>query len=94
MESLELVDSLGICGSCQAVVSVTEYAGDESMNAKWLCRCRAPLTHEAFGYNKGTEGAKKVRWVGPDGTWTDKRPRRDFTLGNTHVVLKMPSFLF
>jgi len=94
MEPLELVDSLGLCEHCGKLVSITDYAGDEGGNAKWICECGKPLTHLSFGYDKGTTGAKKIKWVGPNHKWTDTRPTDDFRLGNIQVIMKMPRYWY
>jgi len=94
METLELVDSLGLCEHCGKLVSVTDYAGDDSGNAKWMCSCGKEVTHVSFGYDRGTSGAKKVKWVGPDGKWTDARPSEDFKLGKIQVIMKMPRYCY
>ncbi len=94
MEDLELLNSLGVCGRCNAIVSITDYAHGDSMDAKWMCRCGAELTHTEFGYDKGERGAKKIKWVGPDGKWTDTEPEEDFKLGEVDVVIRMPSHVF
>ena len=92
MEPLELVDSIGLCEHCGKLVSITDYAGDEGGNADWICMCGKPITHLSFGYDKGTTGAKRVKWVGPDGKWTNNRPTDDFKLGNILVIMRMPRY--
>jgi hypothetical protein len=87
MESLELVDSLGKCEKCGTVVSVTEFAGDGSMNAVWKCHCGQELTHTSFGYDKGESGAKKVRWIGKNLQWTSTKPTDGFDIGKTTVTI-------
>lgn len=89
MQPLELVDTLGLCEHCGKLISFTDYADDEGSNANWICMCGKPITHLSFGFDKGTAGAKKVKWVGPDGKWTNECPVDDFTLGNIQVVMKI-----
>lgn len=88
MEKYERAEGLGLCEHCGALVSISDYAGDDAMNAKWLCgKCRGELSHLSFGFDKGARGAQKVRWVGPDGKWTDKKPTDDFQLGTIQVMV-------
>lgn len=63
------------------------------MNAKWLCKCGGELGHLSFGYDKATSGAKKVKWVGSDGKWTETEPKEDFKLGDMRVIIRMPAYL-
>jgi hypothetical protein len=92
--TIKLLAGLGLCEHCGTLVSVSDYAADESMNADWLCRCGKKLTHTSFGYDKGTEGAKKVRWVSPDRKWTDVKPAEDFQLGKVRVIRQMSRFAY
>ena len=88
MYGYERVEGLGLCEHCGAIVSISNYAGDEAMNADWLCgKCKGKLSHLSFGFDKGSRGAQKVRWVGPNGKWTNQKPAEDFRLGGLEVMV-------
>lgn len=96
MEKYERAEGLGLCEHCETVVSISEYPGGDEMNAKWLCgKCKGELTHLSFGFDRRSLDAQKVRWVGPDGKWTDKKPTDDFQLGTVQVMVgpKVPNQL-
>lgn len=86
MEKYESVDGLGLCEHCEVIVSISQYVGDDASSADWMCRCGKTLTHLSFGFDKGTRGARKVRWVGPGGKWVDKKPTENFRLGNIQAT--------
>ena len=80
------VASLGKCEQCGEIVCMKDMP-IESMNSKWLClKCKSELSHHAFGYDKSSSGAKKIRWIGPDGNWCNKEPEKEFQLGRWNVV--------
>ncbi len=79
------VDSLGICVHCNRILNILMFAGDSDLNAIWKCSCGKETTHETFGYDQAGQGARKVKWVGPDSRWTEERPSEDFKLGEVEV---------
>lgn len=80
--------AIGLCEHCGGLVDITDYASDETMNADWLCgHCSKPLGHLSFGFDRATQGAQKVKWVGPNGTWVDSKPEEDFKLGNITILI-------
>lgn len=87
-----LLETLGLCEHCGVLVFISDYAGDDTMDAEWLCQCQGKLTHLSFGFDRGSSGARKVRWVGPDGKWVDEKPTEDFTLGDINVVIRVSKF--
>lgn len=83
------VETLGLCEHCNELLSFADMPMD-SMNAPWVCpKCRGVLNHLSFGY--ATERGGKVRWVGPDGKWTDKKPTENFDLGGWYVTALRPT---
>ncbi len=88
MQDVELVDALGLCEHCNALLSIVEFSHDKSMNGEWHCVCNGKITHLSFGYDQGGKGAKRVKWVGPSGKWVTKRPKRDFELNGVFVLIK------
>ena len=81
------VASLGLCEHCGVLLTLEGMPAD-SIDAEWRCpnpKCNGVLTHKTFGYDKGTEGAKKVSWVGPGGIWIPEKPAQDFDLGSFSV---------
>ena len=89
MDAVEIVDSLGKCENCGRLTSITEFADEDCADARWMCTCGHELTHTSFGYDKGDHGAKKVRWIGPDGNWTPTKPAEYFKLGKIEVMIRL-----
>jgi hypothetical protein len=84
------ISALGLCEHCHALISLQDLPND-SLDAIWQCpKCRKTLSHLSFGYNRGGQGAKKVKWVGPDKKWVDKLPDHDFELENYLVRVQHP----
>ncbi len=84
--------TLGLCEHCGMLVSMANMP-DDAMDAEWHCpKCSGILGHASFGFDKGTRGAKKIKWVGPDGRWTDEQPKDDFKLGDLYVCIHAPHY--
>ena len=65
------IDGIGLCEHCGKVVSVEGREAD----GIWLCEhCGSSITHESFGFDKPSFGARKVKWVGPGLNWVGERP--------------------
>lgn len=78
--------ALGLCEHCGALLNMCTLPAD-AVNGEWRCpTCRGVLSHVSFGYDRPEKGAQKVRWVGPDGAWTDQKPVGEFQLGNLFVL--------
>jgi hypothetical protein len=78
-------EALGICEHCGTILDITGFPS-ESMDADWICpNCKRILSHLSFGYDKETEDAKRVKWVGPGGKWVDKAPNI-FKLDGAEVI--------
>lgn len=93
-----LVSSLGICEHCQTLLSMQDMPA-ESISAVWKCpKCKGILSYKSFGYEiTGKDDQKrdkynKTRWVGPNGKWSNEKPKEDFNLGDWHVIINMPRF--
>lgn len=86
-----LLESLGLCEHCNVLISLEEMPA-EALDAIWHCpSCNAKLTHCSFGYDRGLQDARKVKWVGSDGQWTDQKPSSDFGIGNWFVLVPPPN---
>jgi hypothetical protein len=87
-KKLVSVASLGLCEYCGTLLTMEGMPAD-SIGAEWKCsECEGVLTHKSFGYDKGSEGAKKIAWVGPEGTWVPERPAQDFDLESFSVIVQ------
>lgn len=82
------ITSLGLCEHCSALLTIEDLPGDAT-GATWYCpQCKGHLTHSSFGYDRTEQGAKKIRWVGPNGIWVDQRPPEgEFTLGGWLILV-------
>ncbi|OGZ52429.1 MAG: hypothetical protein A3B25_01925 [Candidatus Ryanbacteria bacterium RIFCSPLOWO2_01_FULL_48_26] len=88
----ETLATLGLCEHCGIMVSMANFPAD-AMGAEWHCpNCKGILGHVSFGFDKATSGAKKIKWVGPGGTWTDVEPKDDFKLGEIYVHIHSPRY--
>jgi len=80
------VDELGLCSACRQAFSVRRLRFSRS---GWVCPskgCGAPLSIASFGQREEGRGVlKSVRWVGPSGGWTKRRPSKPFEID---VVIK------
>jgi hypothetical protein len=89
-----LVDGLGLCEHCGALLSVENLCND-AMNGVWGCpKCGKVLTGKTFGYEDVDGKPKKTKWVGRGKKWVDERPEKPFDLGGWHIVLSIPRFRF
>ena len=80
---------VGLCEHCETLLTLEDMPL-EAMNATWSCSaCGGELSHKSFGYEHGGLEAQRVRWVGPDGKWTDQQPTVDFQL--KHWLVMVPS---
>jgi len=85
------IETLGLCEHCSELLTMDGMSA-ESMNAPWVCpKCRGVLSHLSFGF--ASEQGGKVRWVGPDGKWTETRPSEAFDLGSWRVIIRQTIFL-
>lgn len=84
---------IGLCETCKTVVNLFDYTDDETLNGKWMCQNGHETTHLDFGYSDSGRDAKKARWVGPDGNWTDILPEDDFELEGGLVISTAPPAL-
>lgn len=86
------IEALGLCEHCGELINITGMP-TESLDAPWCCpSCKKELSHLSFGYDDPSGG--RVRWVGLDGSWTAKRPIKDFSLRNLHVLAGPPPSFF
>lgn len=91
LEKVVSLASLGLCEHCGVLLTMEEMPSD-AINAEWRCfKCNDVLSHRSFGYDRGEQGAQKVKWVGPNGEWTEEEPKDDFDLGNL-FVMSPPTF--
>jgi hypothetical protein len=92
-----ILASIGLCEHCGTLLSFQDMPFD-AMNAEWKCsQCNGILTENTFGYRTvvGEDGkpkGEKVRWVGPDGKWTDQKPTEDFILGTWQILINPPHY--
>ncbi len=87
-----LLELLGLCEHCGTLVFISDYAEDDTMDTEWLCQCKGNLTPRSFGFDRGSSGAQKVRWVSPAGKWVDKKSTEDFKLDDVNVVVRVSNF--
>lgn len=84
------LEALGLCEHCNTLVSLLGMPAD-SLDAIWRCTaCEGKLSHLSFGFDRSSQGAQRIRWVGPNGQWIDQRPADDFKLGNLLVEVLPP----
>ena len=85
--------SLGLCEHCNTLMTLEDMPTD-AFDSEWQCpSCDGKLSHLSFGFDRGTQGAKKVKWVGPDSQWVGQKPEDDFDLGSW-LVMCPPKFQF
>lgn len=82
-------EGLGICEHCGILVSVRDWLIAVFKKDKWpVCpKCGKQLTKESFGYEKIGKDFKKMKWVGPEKKWIDKRPEKDFEIDGWYVLI-------
>jgi len=49
-------------------------------------QCGNEFTSESFGYEKREGEWQKVRWIGPDKKWTEKKPEECFDFGFWKII--------
>ena len=86
-----LAASLGICGECENVVTMTGIPMD-AMNAKWVCsKCGKELGQTDFGFKEVTPGKfERNKWVNKDGKWSD-HVTSGFQIGKFFVINSLPA---
>lgn len=83
MAEVILLEGLGICEHCGALITTWEIL--EKAQEGWDCpHCKNLLTRKSFGYK--TDGSR-FGWVGPDGKWTTEKPKKDFCLGDWKIIV-------
>jgi hypothetical protein len=86
------IEGLGKCEHCGTLITIEGFPS-EAMDAEWHCpSCNKILTHKSFGYEN--EQGHKIRWVGPNGEWTEKKPTKNFRLGKWEVTIPNRTFIY
>jgi len=80
-------EALGKCEHCGTIICI-EFFPIESIDSEWKCpNCEGKITHKSFGFDKGTKGCKKIKWVSSRGEWIEIQPEENFELGHFSVVV-------
>lgn len=79
------IEVLGKCDDCGLLASTKDVLAEDMDVVERRCFvCNAILTHESFGF-ANPEDRRKIRWISPDGNWTNVRPSENFDLGEIRV---------
>lgn len=77
------IEFVGKCQWCGEPILLREMSPDAAIGNVPCLRCQNLLTPAAFGHD---ESGHKIRWIGPDGEWTETRPTGNFILSGVVVV--------